>query len=195
MNLHAQTIETGKRHASRPEIWWAVKHLFIAKKSVKLTRIALIATEEMKHSALLDGDPQGGQVDAFRHSYWMALLAQKIHPRKALMLGIAHEKGNYLDFKRGNLEDGILPDKISASMDLYNNEKGVALGYENRTVSQDSLKQLVIQAILEGKMKIVYKDVKGQYLQCNDSVINLQDYRGKWEIPKCRVRSNHPKKL
>ena len=120
---------------------------------------------------------------------WMALLAQKINPRKAQKLGIAHEKGNYIDFKRKRAEDGILPDKISSAMDLYNNEKGLQLGYNNRYLPMDSLKALVIEEIKDGQMIIMYKDSLGNYLQCDDTIIQASDYQYLWNIPKCLIPS------
>jgi len=44
---------------------------------------------------LLDGDASGGQVDAFRHAYWMARLHQEIGKRAAFSLGKSHEKENW----------------------------------------------------------------------------------------------------
>jgi hypothetical protein len=178
------------RHISRPEVWWIAGHIFIAHKSWRITKEALTATRELINSKELDNDGQGGQLDAFRHSFWMASLAQKINPRKAQKLGIAHEKGNYIDFKRKRTEDGILPDKISSAMDLFNNEKGVQLGYNNRTLSTDSLKVLVIREIKEGKMIIMYKDSLRNYLRCDDTKIQLSDYQNQWNIPKCLVPSS-----
>jgi hypothetical protein len=139
---------------------------------------------------VLDQDPSGGQIDAFRHCYWMARLSQEINPRKALRLGIAHEKGNYIDFKKRRLEDGILPDKISSAMDLYNNEKGAALGYAHKEMGKDSLKLLVIHQIKDGKMIIIYKDAAGNALRCDDSPIDPAEFTEAWDIPKCLVSSS-----
>ena len=58
----------------------------------------------------------------------MARLTQGIGRRAAYSLGKAHEKGNYQTFKNRQLEDGILPDKPSSEMDLYNNQIGISIG-------------------------------------------------------------------
>src|SRR5258705_12173330 len=71
---------------------WVFFHPFIAKKAFRLTQQARAASKEMLRSPLLDGDFNGGQVDAFRHAYWMALLTQHMCWRKARWLGKAHEK-------------------------------------------------------------------------------------------------------
>ncbi|MEP7265908.1 MAG: hypothetical protein ABI772_15500 [Bacteroidota bacterium] len=190
----SQDKKKHKRHISTPELWWAAGHIFIAHKAFRITREVLAVTEVVKQNRELDNDSHGGQLDAFRHSYWMARLAQKINPRKAQKLGLAHEKGNYIDFKKHRTEDGILPDKISSAMDLYNNERGLTLGFENRTTDADSLKLLIIQAIRNGNMIIIYKDSAGNYLQCNDSLINLSEYQNTWSIPKCLIPSSRKRR-
>lgn len=190
----SQNTKKYKRHISGPEFWWAAGHIFIAHKAFRITRKCLAVTDSVKQSNELDRDSQGGQLDAFRHSYWMARLAQKINPRKAQKLGIAHEKGNYIDFKKHRTEDGILPDKISSAMDLYNNERGLNVGFQNRRVDADSLRMLIIKAIKNGEMITIYKDKEGNYLQCNDSLINLSDYINTWNIPKCLVPSSRKRR-
>lgn len=86
--------------ASTHEKLWAITHPFVYSKARKITIEALKGTEMVKKDSSLDGDDAGGQVDAFRHAYWMALLSQKICWKKALSLGRAHENGNYKSFKR-----------------------------------------------------------------------------------------------
>src|SRR4051812_15084088 len=78
---------------SCPEKKWVLFHPFVAKKTFVFTQQARDASKEMIKDASLDGDENGGQVDAFRHAYWMALLSQNICWRKARWLGYAHEKG------------------------------------------------------------------------------------------------------
>jgi hypothetical protein len=57
---------------SRPEKWWVVLHPFVAKKAYKISLEARSISKEIEKDTLLDQDADGGQVDAFRHSYWMA---------------------------------------------------------------------------------------------------------------------------
>src|ERR1700747_2369512 len=65
-------------HLSRPEKCWAIFHPFCALKVKKLTKRALLVVNEVKEKKLLDQYENGGQLDAFRHAYTMALLSQKI---------------------------------------------------------------------------------------------------------------------
>ncbi len=175
---------------SRPEKWWAITHPFVAGKAYKLTIKAREATKEMLNDSTIDHDSNGGQLDAFRHSYWMALLSQKISPRKAKQLGIAHEKGDYLAFKKHRMEDGALPDSMASVMDLYNNETGIAIGKTNKKLTETELKILIKQKVLSGEVKVLRKDKDKNYLSCDGAKIDLQQYLHQWNIPKCLADSN-----
>lgn len=186
---HAQK-KTSPRRITRPEIIWALTHPFVAFKAFKLTRISLGISESMRADTTLDGQWIGGQLDAFRHAYWMAMLAQKIKAKKVISLGNAHEKGNYLDYKKGRLEENAVPDSVNCVMDYYNNARGVQLGCENRKVSPAELKEIIKKDILAGNMKIVARDENGRFVDCNDKPIDMSYWTHKWGIPKCLVPSN-----
>jgi hypothetical protein len=179
------------KNLSRPEKCWVYFHPFIAKKTFRLTQKARAASKEMKADARLDADENGGKVDAFRHAYWMALLSQNICWRKARWLGKAHEKGNYLDFKKHKTEEGVLPDSASGAMDLYNNKIGIAIGRSGKKIPEDELKAIVRDSVLTGKMKIVLKNKNGDPLDCSGNKIDPEKYRHTWNIPKCLVSSNY----
>ncbi len=191
--LSAQTNYYHKKfhELSRPEKWWVFFHPFIAKKSFRLTEDARSAAKEIVKNQLLDGDENGGQVDAFRHSYWMALLSQHICWRKARWLGNAHEKGNYLDFKKHRLEEGMLPDSVSGAMDLYNNKTGIEIGRANKKLPEEELKKVVRDSILVGKMKVIYKNGNNEPLDCDGKRIDPEKYKHEWDIPKCLLNSNY----
>lgn len=138
---------------------------------------------------MLDQKENGGQADAFRHSYWMALLSQKIKPKKALKLGKAHEKGNYISFTKGGYEDGSPPDSMASVMDLYNNKVGIEIGRLNKKMGEEELKQLVVKSILQGEMRILKMDAQGNFQDCSGKKIEPVSYKGKWNIPKCLVGS------
>lgn len=178
------------RKLSCPEKWWTITHPFIAKKASKITTEARNTTKKVLTDTILKGTGNGLQVDAFRHTYWMARLAQEINWRKTKRLGIAHEKGNKKDFKKHRYEDGSIPDKTSSDMDFFNNSVGIKLGKENRKISQEELKEIVIQVILQGKCKMIKMDDKGNFLDCNNQTISPEKLKGKWENEKCLVNSN-----
>jgi hypothetical protein len=175
---------------SCPEKCWVMKHIFVAKKAGRITQYVRLQTDSIQKTNILDGDANGGKVDAFRHAFWMASLAQKMKWRKAYRLGKAHEKGNYSDYKRHRKEDGTFPDKISSTMDLWNNDIGLEIGKTTRNSSSDSLKRIVIDYILSGKMKVIKKNKQGQFIDNNGNIIDNDSLKGKWENQKVLIDSD-----
>ncbi len=177
------------RELSRPEKCWVFKHPFVAKKTWLITQKVIAVCDSIANVNTLDRDKNGGQVDAFRHAYWMALLSQQIGRRRGLKLGYAHERANYIDYKRNRLEDGSHPDKASKEMDLFNNKRGAQIGKENKKLSEIELQILIIDAIVAGKMKVIKKDTLGNYLDANNNIIPADSLKGKWKNNKCLVSS------
>jgi hypothetical protein len=159
--------QKGKPHLSlskisRPEKCWAIGHPFIAKKTFRLTGEALLVADSIHEFGILRGSMSGGQPDAFKHAYWMALLSQKISTRKARKLGKAHEKGNYLTYKKAKRKGLVDSHNLLASeMDLWNNDKGIEIGGYNKNISAIQLQQIVIDSIKSGAMRIIKKDSLG----------------------------------
>lgn len=175
---------------SAPKKNWVLFHPFKAKKSYEISMEVNRISDSITKTNLLDGDASGGQVDAFRHAYWMARLRQEIGKSAAKSLGKAHEKENYLMNKNNEKEDGIVPDKISSKMDLFNNEQGLLLTSKDRNISKNGLIFRVVNAIHLGKMKIIKKDSKGNFLTCENNTIPNEDLKGTWKNNKCLVSSN-----
>ncbi len=176
---------------SRPEKCWVLTHPFKASRAWKSTKLTRQITFEVAQDSLLDGDVNGGQLDAFRHTFWLATLSQKMRWKKAWRLAEAHEKGNYLAYKNGKMEDGSLADSASSEMDRFNNQLGIEIGRKNKMASQESLSRLVIKAILDGQARVLSKNIQGEYLDCEHKIIS--DSSGKWNIPKCLIPSNIPR--
>ena len=175
---------------SGPKKVWVFFHPFKAKKSYRISQEANRVSDSIAKTNVLDGDGSGGQVDAFRHAFWMARLRQEIGKSAARSLGKAHERENYQTFKKNQLEDGIVPDEISSIMDLHNNEEGLKLIVRRSEMSQKSLIYKVINAIKEGNMKIIKKNKKGDYLTCEGEIIASKSLKGKWQNNKCLIASN-----
>ena len=175
---------------SPPKRTWVIFHPFKAKKSLRISLEAKKVSDSIANTNLLDGDSSGGQVDAFRHTYWMARLRQNMRKSAARSLGKAHEKENHLTFKKNQKEDGIVPDEISSIMDFYNNEEGLKLIKRRSTTSQKQLIYKILNAIKAGKMKIIKKNKKGNFLTCDGKVISKESLEGKWRNDKCLVASD-----
>ncbi len=175
---------------SRPEKCWVLTHPFKAKRAYKVSIEARHKADSLAKTPMLDKDANGGMVDAFRHAYWMARLSQTMKAKKALKLGYAHEKGNYLQYKKHKTEDGSIPDKISSDMDIFNNKIGAQIGDSLKNTPPEKLEEIIIDAILQGKMKIILKDKNGNYLDCNYNIIPTDSLKHKWINNKCLVNSN-----
>lgn len=172
---------------SKQEKKWIISHLFYAVETYKITKETLLITQEINKDTVLDQDPYGGQVDAFRHLYWMAKLTQKIGGKAALELGIAHEKTNYEECMVNKFSKH---DLAACEMDLFNNKMGVAIGELYPKIDSDSLKCVVINMILEGKALIVYKNALGHSLDNHHQVIPDEKWQGRWKNNRMLVFSN-----
>lgn len=174
-----------KTKVSGPEIRWAIAHPFIAMKAKKISERAIYLTDSIEKIGLL-ADRSGGQLDAFKHTIWMALLAQSIKPKKAKKLGMAHEKYNYKMYRKG-IGGG---DLAASEMDLWNNDVGLIIGTSSPDISENKLVEIVITAIKQGKMKIVKKDLQGKSLDCEGKLIDNSSLKT-WNNNRCLVSSDY----
>jgi len=165
------------------EVIWGITHPFIAFKVKRLTKEALSTTDSLQNHNILF-DRSGGQLDAFKHSYWMALLSQEIKAKKARKIGIIHEKVNYKSFKRNY----SVQDSAASTMDLLNNEVGISLGSNNKLMSRKELTELTISYIKQGKMYIIKKDNNGNCLDKDNKIIDLSVEKN-WDKRKCIIGS------
>ena len=172
---------------SKPERTWVVFHPFKAKRAYQISKEALVTTDSIAKENRIGKDINGGQLDAFKHSFWMAKSTQHIGKSAALSLGRAHEKGNYQTYKKGQLEDGILPDKPASDMDLFNNQMGATLGEKYKYSSKKILINHMIDSIHQGKLRMLKKDSNGNFLDCQGQIIDMAAIKGKWENEKCLV--------
>lgn len=177
---------------SLPEWCWAFRHPIAAVKVKMISkRCYAIYKTDREIRLTLDTFSNGGKLDAFRHIFFMAAFAQKVNARKVKQLGIAHEKGNYRNFKRSKKEDGELADSLSTVMDLKNNDVGIEIGKQFKKAPLDSLKLIVIKELKAGKGVIIRRRRDGLYTDCNGNIIDLPTYKGKWYVPKCIVNSGY----
>lgn len=191
--VNAQKPKSGFKKLSSQKKCWVIFHPFKAKRAYRISIAAQKTADSIAQTNLLDQDKNGGQVDAFRHAYWMATLAQEIGKNSAKNMGKAHEKGNYKYFKKNKLEDGSIPDKPSSKMDLFNNNIGITIFKENKNASNKELIVLILENINNGNLKVLKKDSTGNYQNCTGEKINLNEYIGKWNNPKCLINSDTEK--
>ena len=187
---HSQSDWQKFKKLSCSEKTWTVLHIFKAKKAELISKEAQRVADSVARTPLLDGDKNGGQVDAFRHAYWMARLHQDIGKNAALKLGKAHERSNYRQYKKKQLEDGENPDKISSEMDLFNNSVGVNYTQKDVSYPKNGLIYRIVNGILAGDYKIIKKDQERNYLTCDNAIISKKSIKGKWKNNKCLINSN-----
>lgn len=181
------------RKLSRPEKTWTVVHPYAAFRVYKISKRCDEIYKLAIENAEMDTFTNGGTLDAYRHMLYMAAFSQKVKPNKIRKLGIAHEKGNYLQFKNSKIEDGEIPDSLSSVMDLWNNQIGIELGNKYKQQSLTELNQHVLTEIKFGKVYVLKRNNMGEYMTCNGQVIVLSDYNHKWNIPKCLILLNSEK--
>ncbi len=169
---------------------WGFFHPFAALKVKKIYKQCLPYYNELKKTNALDVFENGGKLDAFRHAFFMAAFTQKIKVKKIRKLGIAHEKGNYKHFLNGINEQGELPDSLSSVMDLQNNELGLQVGSENKKKDLRDLRDLVTEEIKKGSAVYFKRNLNAKYQTCSGEIIELENYRSKWFIPKCLMKTN-----
>jgi len=189
LKLQAQSNWELFKSQSGPLKKWALLHPFKAKKAFEISEEVIKITDSIAATNLLDKGKAGGQVDAFRHAYWMAVLQIEIGKKAACSLGKAYERVNYRSFKKGILENGISSDFASKKMDLFNNKIGLQYSVKRDTRSKNGLVYKVINAIKRGDLKVIKKDSLGNYLTCNGSIILKEDLK-KWKNNKCLIPSN-----
>ena len=183
------TLRHSYAKLSSPEKNWVALHSLKAKRAFLISKEVEKVADSIAAENIIGDDNNGGHLDAFKHSFWMARLTQSIGINAALSLGKAHEKGNYLTFKKERLEDGWLPDKASSEMDLFNNSVGSSIGIHNKKVSRSILMQKVLDSLQNGKLRILNKDVQGNFIDCQQNRIPLDSLKNKWDTKKCLISS------
>lgn len=175
---------------SKYEYRWAVLHPIAAKKVQKHLMEAMDVYQEVKNAKQLDGFESGGTLDAFRHAFTMAYLARYVNVSSLRRLGQAHEKGNEYYFYKNHQEFGERADSLACVMDLRNNELGYEIGKKSKNASKEDLKNLIIEQIKQGNAWKLKKNRQNQYISCQNEPILIENYKGKWFLPKCLVKSN-----
>lgn len=184
-----QKLSKDPSRVMRHQRWWAFFHPFSAPAAHKLTKNVLETVRKLDSAGTLGHGSNGGNLDAFKHTLWMAVLVSRLKPKVALKLGIAHEKDNKISFRKfeSNLLNGH--DSMGTVMDLWNNMLGAEIGTLHPTQDMETNVFNVLESIQQGRGRILLKDAKGNFLDCRGQVIPQQEFIGKWNIPKCLVQS------
>lgn len=179
-----------QHNISKYELDWACFHPIAAIKVKKHLKEAMNVYWVVKASKQLDSCESGGTLDAFRHSFTMAYLSRFVNIKKLRKLGVAHEKGNKLNFYKTQEEFGERPDSLACEMDLRNNELGFFIGTRFKKVSKEELITIMLNEIALGNAWKLKKNDQNLYLSCQNEVILIENYKKSWFLPKCLVKSN-----
>ena len=179
-----------QHNISKYEIRWAFFHPFAAIKVKSRLKKAIVIYHEVKDTKQLDGFESGGTLDAFRHAFTMAHLAQRIKTKKLRKLGVAHEKGNKRQFERNKIENGERADSLACEMDLRNNELGFLIGANHKNLLINELKTEILTQIKLGNAWILKKNSQNEYVSCQNESIIVNNYKNQWFLPKCLIKSN-----
>ena len=182
--LFSQNLQA-KTKVSSQEIWWALGHPFVAAKAKKISNRAIQITDSMENAGVLK-DRSGGQLDAFKHALWMAMMSQHIKVKKLRKLGLAHERFNYRQAKKGKGGG----DKVASDMDLWNNEVGLKIGGANKTLTESELIDMLIKAVNQGEMRIIKKNRQGEFLNLDGQLIDNSTLKT-WVNKRCLVPSDY----
>jgi hypothetical protein len=188
--LCLKTTMRSQHDIGRYEFRWAFWHPFAALKVKRHLPKAMEVYKDVKQAKLLDTLEFGGKLDAFRHTFTMACLAQHIKVKKLRKLGMAHEKGNKRQFKKLKLEFGERADSLACEMDLRNNEAGFAIGSTHKKETMADLKLIVLTQIQAGKAWYLKRDRAYNYVTCEGRPIDMKAWAGVWGVPKCLIRTN-----
>lgn len=175
---------------SSSEIKWAIFHPIAAIKAKKITTQCLKIVDSCARYNCLDKYTYGGQLDAFRHGLWMAMLSQKMSAKKAIGLGKAHEKNNKKQFDKGIYPDNAIPDSASIAMDLLNNAIAVKIGKQNKKLTTNQLTVLLIEEIKQGNFYCIKRNTKGNFVDVLGSEIQISEQKLNWNNKKYLVKSN-----
>ena len=186
---YAQFMESYHK-LSVPEQKWVKRHPWAAFITHKIADTVKVEAQRRLKDSDLDGDLNGGMVDAFKHTLWMALTAQKIGYDKALKLGQAHEDGNYLEYEADPTRKKTPQDSIASRMDMLNNIVGARIGADNPDATFNASVAIVRRHVVEGKCWKIRKKGKNTYLDADGKTINIHAYDSCWVIPKVLIPSN-----
>lgn len=187
LNMNAQGAFKSFKRLGGPEKKWVLTHPFIAKKSWEASRLVLSVTDSLYTNKVLAGPLNGGEIDAFRHCFWLAVLSSEIGPERALRLARAHERTNFRNYQHAQKEEEYIPDRICSEMDYWNNSRGVEIWAKAPDADPAEWTKLTLSWLREGVLRTIQMDGEGNFTDCSGKVIPRAEWEGKWLNERCLV--------
>lgn len=166
-----------------------MKHPLVAKKAQKIAVEARLVSDSLQKLEQWRDQSASGRKDAFRHAYWMFYTCLELGEKRAKTLGIAHEKGNERDLKRGRLEEGERADNVAIAMDYYNNQKAIELALNQKTGGKVNGILFLLDALKAGRFKIIAQNNQGQYLDKEGRILEEADWSSRQDSPRVLISS------
>ena len=166
---------------------WFVFHPRAAFKTKRASSIAINQSIELAKQGKVDNVIYGGTQDVARHVFWMNELYFSVGYRKALKIGLLHERDNKRRFNNAVNKNSIKNDSVLTEMDIRNNQKALSLIKLNKKKFTSSE---VLNDISTGTYLILKRDVNGNSLNVADEIISMEELK-KWNNKSCLVPSNY----
>jgi len=135
----------------------------------------------------LDSDPQGGQIDAFRHIFLMYKLSLEIGIEKARRIGNIYESYNEKVFYK-NPDSGY--DEVGQEMDKFNNEVGIYLFLKLGIVDDKTLINEIEKEIIKGTARKIYKNNEKRSISIDNMIIEDSIWMKSWKNERVLIQSN-----
>lgn len=186
--LHGQGKASGFFSLGAAEKWWVITHPFRAGRAFRAMQETRVRVDSLYTTGVFDRWIHGGRLDAYRHTYWMAITGSRVGVRAARRLGRAHERSNYRDYLKGKTEEGILADATATEMDLHNNEAGLLLGMAYRQERISDLHINITELMKSGQLRMLKMDEQGRLLDCQGRVCaRYENTANQWKLPVCLI--------
>lgn len=167
--------------------------LWIITKPISSLKVKKITNEvnsiliKKSNSKFLDQDPQGGQIDAFRHILLLYKLSSEIGIEKARRFGNIYESYNKKVFKSTS-NSGY--DYASEIMDKFNNELGIYLFLKMDKISDIQIIDEIEKQIIEGNARKISKDGKGRSVGKDFNIIEDSIWKKEWYNQRVLIQTN-----
>ena len=186
--LHGQGKTSGFFSLGAAEKWWGITHPFRAGRAFTAMQETRQRVDSLFTAGVFEQWIHGGRLDAYRHTYWMAITGSRIGIRAARKLGKAHERANYRDYLKGKTEEGILADATATEMDLHNNEAGLSLAEAYRSGQGSDVHKNIEELMQKGRLRMLKMDEKGNLLDCEGRICTrVTNTKNDWKLPICLI--------
>lgn len=163
----------------RAEYFWALTHPLKISKAIEISKIVEVIVDSIERDSVFSGR-SGGNLDAFKHCLWSAMMSNEIGEKSARKLCYAHERTNKRDFIKGKATSSY----EHSLMDSLNNNIGLALPLSRKSLSQARMIEETVRLVKSGILYRLKSDGSDNYMDCNGNIITITD---QWQRNICLI--------